>query len=99
MATLTINRQQELVSVSDATRRLAGLLQNLRNHVASKFFITKNNTIEAVLLPIDEYEKLLDLEEELDRLMLHQEILLREKRDTGKRISLAELDEQYDQES
>lgn len=99
MATLTINRQQELVSVSDATRRLAGLLQNLRNHVASKIFITKNNTIEAVLLPIDEYEKLLDLEEELDRLMLHQEILLREQRDTGKRISLAELDEQYDLES
>ncbi len=96
MATLSINRQQELVSVSDATRRLAGLLQNLRSHVASKFFITKNNSIEAVLLPIEEYENLLDLEEELDQLILHQELVLREQRDSGKRISLAELDEKYD---
>lgn len=96
MATLTIDRQKELVSVSEATRHLAGLLTKLRERMASKFFLTKNNTIEAVLLPIEEYEKLLDLEAELDHLMLHHEITLREKNDSGKRISLAELDAKYD---
>lgn len=96
MATLTIDRQNEMVSVSEATRHLAGLLTKLRGRLASKFFITKNNTIEAVLLPIEEYEKLLDLEAELDHLIIHNEITLREKNDSGKRVTLAELDEKYD---
>jgi len=99
MATLTIDRQHELVSVSDATRHLAGLLAKLRERLATKFFLTKNNTIEAVLLPIEEYEKLLDLEAELDHLILHHEITAREKLDSGKRITLAELDIKYGLES
>ncbi|MBK5276030.1 MAG: hypothetical protein JJE30_13385 [Desulfuromonadales bacterium] len=99
MATLTINRKTEMVSVSEATRHLAGLLTKLRGRLASKYFLTKNNTIEAVLLPIEEYEKLLDLEVELDYLILHHEITLREENVSGKRISLAELDEKYGLES
>lgn len=95
MATITLDRQTEMVSVSEATRHLAGLLNKLRNRLASKYFLTKNNTIEAVLLPIEEYEKLLDLESELDHLILHHEIILREKNDSCKRITLAKLDEKY----
>jgi PHD/YefM family antitoxin component YafN of YafNO toxin-antitoxin module len=95
MATLTINRQTEMVSVSEATRHLAGLLNKLRDRLASKYFFTKNNVIEAVLLPIEEYEKLLDLESELDDLILQHEISLREMKDSGKRITLAELDKKY----
>ena len=96
MATLVIDRQKEMVSVSEATRHLAGLLSKLRERLATKYFLTKNNNIEAVLLPIEEYEKLLDLEAELDHLLLHHEITIREKSDSGKRISLAELDDKYD---
>ena len=96
MATLVIDRQNEMVSVSEATRHLAGLLSKLRERLASKYFLTKNNNIEAVLLPIEEYEKLLDLEAELDHVLLHHEIIQREKSDSGKRISLAELDGKYD---
>ena len=99
MANLTIDRVNEMVSVSEATRHLAGLLSKLRDRLASKYFLTKNNTIEAVLLPIEEYEKLLDLESELDSLILHQEISLREKSDSGKRITLADLDKKYGMES
>lgn len=99
MATLTIDRQNEMVSVSEATRHLAGLLNKLRDRLASKYFLTKNNSIEAVLLPIEEYEKLLDFETELDHLILHQEIAFREKNDTGRRMTLAELDEKYGLES
>lgn len=95
MATLAIDRKNEMVSVSEATRHLAGLLSKLRERLASKYFLTKNNNIEAVLLPIEEYEKLLDLEAELDHLILHQEITFRDKNDSGKRITLAELDEKY----
>lgn len=98
MATLTINRQTEMVSVSEATRHLAGLLSKLRERLASKYFLTKNNTIEAVLLPIEEYEKLLDIESELDQLILHHEITLREN-NSSHRITLAELDHKYGLES
>lgn len=99
MATLSINRSTELVSVTEAARHLAGLIARMKENLANKIFLTKNNTIEAVLLPIEEYEKLLDLQEELDHVMLFQEIRYRESVDTGKRISLAELDEKYAVES
>ena len=95
MATLTLDRSKELVSVSDATRHLASLLKKLRSRTATKFFLAKNNTIEAVLLPIEEYEKLIGLQEELDRHLLYDEIMRREAADSGKRITLAELDEKY----
>lgn len=95
MAILSIDRKHELVSVSEATRHLAGLLSKLRERVAGKYFLTKNNTIEAVLLPIEEYEKLLDLQEEFDQLLLQQEIIRRNASDSGKRITLAELDAKY----
>jgi PHD/YefM family antitoxin component YafN of YafNO toxin-antitoxin module len=95
MATITIDRKNEMVSVSEATRHLANLLAQLRGRVASKYFLTKNNAIEAVLLPIEEYEKLLALEEELDQLILFREIDQRQSGDSGRRITLAELDEQY----
>ena len=95
MAILSIDRKNELVSVSEATRHLATLLTKLRSRLATKYFLTKNNTIEAVLLPIEDYEKLLDLQTELDHLLLHHEITLREQNDSGKRLSLAELDEKY----
>lgn len=95
MATLSIDRKNEMVSVSEATRHLSGLLNKLSDRLATKFFLTKNNTIEAVLLPIEEYEKLLDLQAELDHLLLRHEITLRETNDSGKRITLAELDEKY----
>ena len=95
MATLSINRSMELVSVTEAARHLAGLISRMKENLASKIFLTKNNTIEAVLLPIAEYEKLLDLQEDLDHFMLYQEIRQREAADSGKRISLAELDKKY----
>ena len=95
MATITIDRKNEMVSVSEATRHLANLLAQLRGRVASKYFLTKNNAIEAVLLPIEEYEKLLALEEELDQLILSREIDQRQSGDSGRRITLAELDAQY----
>jgi PHD/YefM family antitoxin component YafN of YafNO toxin-antitoxin module len=95
MATLTFDRSKELVSVSEATRHLASLLRKLHSRAASKYFLTKNNNIEAVLLPIEEYEKLLDLQEELDRHLLYEEIMRREAADSGRRITLAELDDKY----
>jgi len=93
MATLTIDRKNEMVSVSEATRHLATLLKKMRSRTVGKFFLAKNNTIEAVLLPIEEYEKLLDVQEELDQHLLHEEIRRQEAADSGKRITLAELDE------
>lgn len=98
MSTITIDRKTELVSVTDATRHLATLLKNLHGKIASKYFLAKNNNIEAVILPIEEYEKLLTIQEELDHFMLYEEIRRREAKDTGKRITLEELDRKYDLE-
>lgn len=95
MASITMDRSKELISATEAARHLGTLLKNFHAHDASKYFVARNNTIEAVILPIEEYEKLMDLQEELDHLLLAVEIREREKRDTGKRVTLAELDGKY----
>ena len=95
MASITMDRGTELISATEAARHLATLLKSFHARTASKYYVARNNTIEAVILPIEEYEKLVDLQEELDHLLLAAEIRERERRDTGKRITLAELDSKY----
>jgi PHD/YefM family antitoxin component YafN of YafNO toxin-antitoxin module len=46
----------EVVSV----RKLTILLNNLLENFTEKLFISKNNKIEAIILPIEEYEKMQD---------------------------------------
>jgi hypothetical protein len=49
----------EVVSV----RKLTILLNNLLKNFTEKLFISKNNKIEAVILPVKEYERLKDVYE------------------------------------
>ena len=56
-----------------------------------RWFIQRRGKIEAVLTSLEEYKRLLELEELVDHMMLGRLIEERERTDSGHRISLDEL--------
>ena len=91
MAKLTLS-PDELISSTVAAREFPRLLDRLPE---KKWFIQRNNKLEAVLLGIEEYERLLELEEEMEHLILALTLQDRERRDDGYRIGLNELASKY----
>jgi hypothetical protein len=92
MTKLTLTAD-ELITSTKAARDLPRLL----DHLAEKrWFIQRNNQLEGVLLGIDEYQRLLESEEEVERLTLALILAERERQDDGYRIGLNELAEKYD---
>ncbi len=78
----------ELITSTKASRELPRLLDHLSE---KRWFIQRNNKLEGVLLGIEEYERLLELEEEVDHLTLAVTLTERERKDDGYRIGLDEL--------
>ncbi len=55
--------RNEIISSSQFVRGFAGFLQRMTKSNDEKIAIVKNNQMQAVLIPIDEYEKLKSIEE------------------------------------
>ena len=91
MAELTLTTD-ELITSTKATRELPRLLDRLPG---KRWFIQRNNKLEGVLLGIAEYERLLELEEEVEHLTLAVTLMERERKDDGYRIGLDELASKY----
>ncbi|WP_418178751.1 type II toxin-antitoxin system Phd/YefM family antitoxin [Aliarcobacter lanthieri] len=51
-------KRDEIVSVSDISRSFSTILNSIANKSKEKFAISKNNKLEAVILDIEEYERL-----------------------------------------
>lgn len=51
-------KRDEIISASDVARGFSNILNSITNHTKDKFAISKNNKLEAVILDIEEYEKL-----------------------------------------
>lgn len=85
----------EIIGVSQLVRNFSHYLDQLKEHKASKFLLSRQSGLEAVLLPLKDYEHLLDVQEQLDRLFLFRELKSREKQDSGKRISRDKLKRKY----
>jgi len=51
-------RRDEIISASDIARGFSGVLNDLIAHTKERFAISKNNKLEAVIVPIDEYERM-----------------------------------------
>lgn len=68
VATLKLSRSQ-MISSTDMGRRFAEYLD--RSHRGQeRLFVTRNNEIEAVLVGIEDYERLLELEELVETLAI-----------------------------
>jgi prevent-host-death family protein len=78
----TAYRREEIVSSSKASKQLGEVLNEVKRK--RRVVLSRNNRLEAVILPIEEYEGLV---EDLEHLLTALEIQERKARARGKRIS------------
>ena len=73
--------RDEIISASEMARGFSSVLNDLISYSKDRFVISKNNKLEAVVLPIEEYER---MQEALDY-MEHMEIykIVKEREDQG----------------
>lgn len=60
---MTSFSRKEIVSSTQLVRQLSFFLTNLRNRSIEKIGIVRNNEMEAVIIPIEEYEEIKSLAE------------------------------------
>jgi len=72
--------RDEIISATDLARNVSATLNSVVKHAQDKIAIMKNNKLEAVIIDIEEYERL----KESYELMEHMEIakIVEERRDS-----------------
>jgi len=87
---------QELVSSSDFAKKFGSYLSQLKLNVVDKIAILKNNHIEAVLVPKDDYEKMkraLELQEHRE---IYEVVKEREQTPLNEYVSFDEMAKRLD---
>ncbi len=82
----TAYQREEIVSSSQVSKRLGTILNEAKRK--GRIVLSRNNRLEAVILPIEEYEGLV---EDLEHLLTALEIKDRKTRSRGKRVSWESL--------
>lgn len=55
--------RNEIIPATQVVRKFASILDSLKKHASDKFAIVRNNEMQAVIIPIDEYERLVEAAE------------------------------------
>ena len=79
-------RREEIVPSSKASKQLGEVLNEAKRK--GRMVVSRNNRLEAVILPIEEYEGIV---EDLEHLLTALEIWDRKARDRGKRVTWESL--------
>ena len=82
--------REEIMSSSEVVRNLGSVLTSMVHHKRDKVAIIRNNRMEAVLLPIEDYERMQDICEIFEQLELHTMISERSKTPKDQYLSLAD---------
>ena len=72
--------RNEIVSSSQFVRNFASLLQRLAKSNDEQIAVIKNNQMQAVMIPIDEYERLATLAEKAESKIIYETV--QERKDT-----------------
>jgi PHD/YefM family antitoxin component YafN of YafNO toxin-antitoxin module len=80
--------RDEIISVSDLARNLSTSLSSLLDYTRDKLAISKNNKLEAVIIPIEEYERMREAYEYVENMEIARII---EERKNSKSITFEEL--------
>ena len=84
--------RDEIISASEIARGFSTVLKDLMNHTKERFAISKNNKLEAVVLPIEEYERLQEAYDLVEHMEIYQKV--RSRKDS-KTVSMEESAKKY----
>jgi PHD/YefM family antitoxin component YafN of YafNO toxin-antitoxin module len=78
---MPVYTSHELMSSTEIVRNFSSVLDSIKEHRRDKVAILRKNKIEAVILPIEEYEKIQEAVDLLEHLQIFQ--TLKKRRETS----------------
>lgn len=84
-------KKDELLSASKVARCFGQVLADLSEKRRRRVAVVKNNHLEAILLPVEEYETMAEALSLLEHLEIYRVVQERKRRKSGKSISLDSL--------
>jgi hypothetical protein len=87
--------KEELVSSTEVSRNFANILNDLKKKRIQKAAILRNNRMEAVLMPIEDYEKLVNDADLAEQIEIYNLISQRESTFTEKFITFENVLKEY----
>ena len=82
--------RDEIISATDLARNVSATLSSITKNTKDKIAISKNNKLEAVIIDIEEYERLKEAYELIEHIEIAKTIEGRRKTPRSKYISLEE---------
>lgn len=74
---MTLYARNEMISATEIVKSFKTNLDKVTNHAVEKLAIMRNNKPEAVIVPIDEYEKMKELYDYAERLSIFETVQTR----------------------
>jgi prevent-host-death family protein len=84
--------REEIISASEMARGFSTVLKDIMNHTKERFAISKNNKLEAVVLPIDEYERLQEAYDLMEQIEIYNKV---QARKNSKTVSMEDAAKKY----
>ncbi|HEY4662684.1 MAG TPA: type II toxin-antitoxin system prevent-host-death family antitoxin [Candidatus Humimicrobiaceae bacterium] len=88
--------RDEIVSSSKTSKNFGEILEKLKSGKVEKIVVSKNNKLEAVILPIEEFEKIKQASEIIEHIEIFW--LINERKNKKATIALDDLISEYDAE-
>ncbi|MBW2003234.1 MAG: hypothetical protein JRI72_01275 [Deltaproteobacteria bacterium] len=86
---MTTYERSEIIASGKAAKKFGGILTDIKSGRLKKALISRNNILEAVILPVEEYERLEESADVLEHISIAKIIAQREKEKAD--ISLEEM--------
>lgn len=83
--------RDEIIPATEVARNFASVFKSLVEGAKEKIAIAKNNKLELVVLPIEEYERLMDIAEMAEHIEIYKTVRERTGNDTKIRIGLDDM--------
>ena len=84
--------RDEIISASKIARSFSTALKDLMSNTKERLAISKNNKLEAVVLPIEEYERLQEAYDLVEHMEIYQKV---KSRENSKTVSIEESAKKY----
>ena len=81
--------RDEIFPATQVAKRFGQILKKFRDKTIARVAVAKNNTIEAVILPVEEYEKIQEIAEWAEMQEIQQ--IIKERNRSKKTYSLEEV--------
>jgi len=83
--------RDEIIPATEIARNFSSVFKSLIDGAKERIAIAKNNKLELVLLPIEEYERLKEIADLAEHIEIYKRITERRVKDTGVRIGLSDM--------